>query len=101
MKYNKPFDKKGRLGIPWLWELPEDHRLTDCAKYHDAAYDVAQELYDIGEKKLAINYIKKADDEFCKCCKEKAKKEKSWFLMIQANIFCKLVHSWRKIKFGE
>jgi hypothetical protein len=98
---NKPKDEKGRLGIPWLWELPESHKFTECAQYHDGAYDVGEGLYSIGEKELALRYIKRADKDFVICCLKVARKENSFFLKMQAIAFGHLVITWRKLKFKK
>lgn len=45
------------IGIPWLWQLPDDHRFFKAAVYHDAAYYIRN-----GEEELFQKLILKIEN---------------------------------------
>lgn len=92
--------RTARLGLYPLWELSEDHPFHLAGVDHDLAYLIAYELKRMGEIRLAREELKDADSQFCKACFRIADEKESWFLRLQANTFCYLVVSYRRLMFG-
>jgi len=77
------------IGIPWLWQLPNNHPFYDAAIEHDKAYDdkragiIADKTSSLVDTKFLLDCLEVAGD--------------SWKLKAQAYLFYYLCRAWGAI----